>query len=68
MSGFGQMLGLGKPKAAPQIIEKAPAPLPSERGPDVRDARRRAREKASQRRGRASTILSGYSNDLLGQT
>jgi len=64
---FSSVLGGGQPKApavAPPAVSK-PTPMPSQDDVSVLAAKKRAQAAASQRRGRASTVLS-QDNDSFG--
>ena len=76
MGGIASLFGGGAPK--PVLLPQLPKPervaIPSPTDPASLEARRKALEAASTRKGRASTILTSpigtapvYSNTLLGE-
>ena len=75
MGGLASLFG-GAPKPTPLAALPKPTPvaIPSPTDPAALEARRKALEAASTRKGRASTILTSpigtapvYSNTLLGE-
>ena len=76
MGGIASLFGGGAPKPTPlpKLPKPEPVAIPSPTDPAALEARRKAREAAATRSGRASTILTGpagsapsYSNTLLGE-